>query len=37
MLKLISMHVRDSKGIVNSNFVISWFAFKGSIPIVLIS
>ena len=29
----MSIHQRDSKGRVKSNFVISYLAFKGSIPI----
>ena len=32
MLKLMSIHQRDSKGIVKSNFVTSCLAFRGSIP-----
>ena len=32
MLKSISMHQRDSKGIVKSNFITSCLAFRGSIP-----
>ena len=32
MLKSISMHRRDDKRIVQSNFITSCLAFKGSIP-----
>ena len=32
MLKLMSMHKRDNKGIVKSNFFTSCLAFRGSIP-----
>ena len=31
MLKLMSIHIKDNKGIVKSNFVTSFIAFKGSI------
>ena len=34
MFKSMSIHQKDSKGIVNSNFVASCFAFKVSIPTV---
>ena len=34
MLKSMSIHQRDSKRIVKSNFVTSCLAFRGSIPIV---
>ena len=34
MLKSMSIHQRDSKGIVKSNFVTSCLAFRGSIPIM---
>ena len=33
MLKSITMHKKDSKGKVKSNFVISCFDVRGSIPI----
>ena len=33
MLKSMSIHQRDSKGIVRSYFVISYLAFRGLIPI----
>ena len=32
--QIMSIHQRDSKRIVKSNFVTSCLAFKGSIPIV---
>ena len=32
MLKLMSIHQRDSKGIVKSNFVTLCLVFSGSIP-----
>ena len=35
MLKSMSIHQRDSKGLVKSNFVTSCLAFRGSIPIVM--
>ena len=31
ILKLMSMHKKDSKGIVKSNFITSCFTFKGLI------
>ena len=34
MVKSMSMHKQDSKGIVKSNFVISCLTFKGLIPIL---
>ena len=34
MLKSMSIHQMDNKGIVKSNFVTSCIAFRGSIPIV---
>ena len=34
MLKLISMHKRDSKKIAKSDFVTSCLSFRGLIPIV---
>ena len=37
MLKSISMHKRDSKGTIQSDFVTSYLAFKGSIPTTLMS
>ena len=32
MLKSMSIHQRDNKGTVKSNFVASCLAFRGSIP-----
>ena len=34
MLKSVSIHQNDRKGIVKSNFVTSCLAFRGPIPIV---
>ena len=36
MLKSISIHQRENKGIVKSNFVISCLAFRGLIPTTLV-
>ena len=36
MLKSISIHKKDSKMIVKSNFVTSCLTFKGSIPILIL-
>ena len=33
MLESMSIHQKDSKGMVKSNFVTSCFAFRSSIPI----
>ena len=35
MLKSMSIHQRDNKGIVKSNFVTSCLAFRGSIPTLI--
>ena len=36
MLKSMSMHKRDSKRTIKFDFVTSYLAFKGLIPIIII-
>ena len=37
MLKSMSIHQKDSKGIIQSNFVTSCHTFRGSIPTLCLS